>query len=80
MSGFPLSITSNQGSGFLSCAIAASILGGVSVFDGGGHVLGNLGGLSILGISSFQADAIGGSAIFIAVATGALRVRLPLAC
>ena len=81
-----MAITSNQGSGFLSYAIAAPIIGGVSVLGGRGHVLGILGGvllltvihvgLSILDVSSFHVDMIGGSAIFIAVATDALRVRI----
>ncbi len=86
LASWQMAITSNQGSGFLLYAIAAPIIGGVSVFGGRGHVLGILGGvllltvihvgLSIVNVPSFYVDMIGGFAIFIAVATDALRVRM----
>lgn len=81
-----MAITSNQGSGFLLYAIAAPIIGGVSVFGGRGHVPGILGGvllltvihvgLSLVNVPSFYVDMIGGFAIFVAVAIDAMRVRI----
>lgn len=86
LASWQMAITSNQGSGFLLYAIAAPIIGGVSVFGGRGHVLGILGGvllltvihvgLSIVNVPSFYVDMIGGFPIFIAVAIDAMRVQL----
>ncbi len=86
LAAWQMAITSNQGSGFLLYAIAAPIIGGVSVFGGRGHVPGILGGvllltvihvgLSIVNVPSFYVDMIGGLAIFVAVAIDALRVRM----
>jgi simple sugar transport system permease protein len=79
-----MAITSNQGEGFLLYAIAAPIIGGVSVFGGRGGTLGILGGvllltvihvgLAIVYVPSFYVSMIGGILIFIAVAIDALRV------
>lgn len=78
-------ITSNQGSSYLLYAIAAPIIGGVSVFGGRGSVIGVLGGvllltviqvgLAIVSVPSFYVGMIGGFMIFIAVAIDAIRVR-----
>lgn len=86
LAAWQMAITSNQGNGFLLYAIAAPIIGGVSVFGGRGHVPGILGGvllltvihvgLSIVNVPSFYVDMIGGLAIFVAVAIDALRVRM----
>ena len=86
LAAWQMAITSNQGEGFLLYAIAAPIIGGVSVFGGRGHVPGILGGvllltvihvgLSIVNVPSFYVDMIGGLAIFVAVAIDALRVRV----
>lgn len=86
LAAWQMAITSNQGAGFLLYAIAAPIIGGVSVFGGRGHVPGILGGvllltvihvgLSIVNVPSFYVDMIGGLAIFVAVAIDAMRVRL----
>lgn len=86
LASWQMAITSNQGAGFLLYAIAAPIIGGVSVFGGRGHVIGILGGvllltvihvgLSIVNVPSFYVDMIGGLAIFVAVATDAIRVRI----
>ncbi|MBW4021973.1 MAG: ABC transporter permease [Proteobacteria bacterium] len=86
LAAWQMAITSNQGAGFLLYAIAAPIIGGVSVFGGRGRVIGILGGvllltvihvgLSIVNVPSFYVDMIGGLAIFVAVAIDAMRVRL----
>lgn len=80
-----MAITSNQGSSYLLYAIAAPIIGGVSVFGGRGNVVGVLGGvllltviqvgLAIISVPSFYVGMIGGCMIFIAVAIDAFRVR-----
>ena len=80
-----MAITSNQGSSYLLYAIAAPIIGGVSVFGGRGNVVGVLGGvllltviqvgLAIIAVPSFYVGMIGGVMIFIAVAIDAFRVR-----
>ncbi len=85
LASWQMAITSNQGEGFLLYAIAAPIIGGVSVFGGRGHVPGILGGvllltvihvgLSIVNVPSFYVDMIGGLAIFVAVAIDAIRVK-----
>jgi simple sugar transport system permease protein len=66
-------------------AIAAPIIGGVSLFGGKGKVIGMLGGvllltvvtvaLQITNISAFYVDMIGGMMIFLAVFVDAVRVR-----
>ncbi len=86
LAAWQMAITSNQGEGFLLYAIAAPIIGGVSVFGGRGHVPGIVGGvllltvihvgLSIVNVPSFYVDMIGGLAIFVAVAIDALRVKV----
>jgi simple sugar transport system permease protein len=86
LAAWQMAITSNQGEGFLLYAIAAPIIGGVSVFGGRGRVIGILGGvllltvihvgLSIVNVPSFYVDMIGGLAIFVAVAIDAMRVRM----
>ncbi|MFC0243991.1 ABC transporter permease [Falsochrobactrum ovis] len=85
LASWQMAITSNQGSSYLLYAIAAPIIGGVSVFGGRGNVIGILGGvllltiiqvgLAIINIPSFYVGMIGGFMIFIAVAIDAIRVR-----
>jgi simple sugar transport system permease protein/ribose transport system permease protein len=86
LAAWQMAITSNQGEGFLLYAIAAPIIGGVSVFGGRGGTLGILGGvllltvihvgLAIVYVPSFYVTMIGGVLIFIAVAVDALRVNV----
>lgn len=86
LASWQMAITSNQGESFLLYAIAAPIIGGVSVFGGRGNVVGVLGGvllltviqvgLAIISVPSFYVGMIGGFMIFIAVAIDALRVRM----
>jgi ribose/xylose/arabinose/galactoside ABC-type transport system permease subunit len=85
LASWQMAITSNQGSSYLLYAIAAPIIGGVSVFGGRGNVIGILGGvllltviqvgLAITNVPSFYVGMIGGFMIFIAVAIDAIRVR-----
>lgn len=85
LASWQMAITSNQGASYLLYAIAAPIIGGVSVFGGRGNVLGVLGGvllltviqvgLSIINVPSFYVGMVGGVMIFIAVAIDAFRVR-----
>ncbi len=85
LASWQMAITSNRGSSYLLYAIAAPIIGGVSVFGGRGNVVGILGGvllltviqvgLAIINIPSFYVGMIGGFMIFIAVAIDAIRVR-----
>ncbi|WP_062226344.1 ABC transporter permease [Aureimonas frigidaquae] len=85
LASWQMAITSNQGSSYLLYAIAAPIIGGVSVFGGRGNVTGILGGvllltiiqvgLAIISVPSFYVGMIGGFMIFIAVAIDAVRVR-----
>ncbi len=86
LASWQMAITSNQGESFLLYAIAAPIIGGVSVFGGRGNVIGVMGGvllltiiqvgLAIVSVPSFYVGMIGGLMIFIAVAVDALRVRM----
>ncbi|MGH6859410.1 MAG: ABC transporter permease, partial [Phyllobacterium sp.] len=79
-----MAITSSQGDSFLLYAIAAPIIGGVSVFGGRGNIVGVFGGvllltviqvgLAIIAVPSFYVGMIGGFMIFIAVAIDAIRV------
>lgn len=85
LASWQMAITSNQGSSYLLYAIAAPIIGGVSVFGGRGNAIGILGGvllltviqvgLAIISVPSFYVGMIGGFMIFIAVAIDAIRVR-----
>ncbi|PSH21827.1 sugar ABC transporter permease [Yersinia pseudotuberculosis] len=85
LASWQMAITSNQGSSYLLYAIAAPIIGGVSVFGGHGNVKGVLGGvllltviqvgLAIVNVPSFYVGMIGGVIIFIAVAIDAFRIR-----
>lgn len=85
LASWQMAITSNQGSSYLLYAIAAPIIGGVSVFGGRGNVRGVLGGvllltviqvgLAIINVPSFYVGMIGGVMIFVAVAIDAVRVR-----
>ncbi len=85
LASWQMAITSNQGSSYLLYAIAAPIIGGVSVFGGRGNTWGVLGGvllltviqvgLAIINVPSFYVGMIGGVMIFIAVAIDAVRVR-----
>ncbi len=86
LAAWQMAITSNQAESFLLYAIAAPIIGGVSVFGGRGGTLGILGGvflltvihvgLAIVYVPSFYVTMIGGILIFIAVAVDALRVNV----
>ena len=86
LAAWQMAITSDQGSGFLLYAIAAPIIGGVSVFGGRGNTLGIFGGvllltvihvgLAVVSVPSFYVNMIGGLLIFIAVAVDAVRVNL----
>lgn len=85
LASWQMAITSDQGSSYLLYAIAAPIIGGVSVFGGRGNVVGILAGvllltviqvgLAITNVPSFYVGMIGGFMIFIAVAIDAIRVR-----
>jgi simple sugar transport system permease protein/ribose transport system permease protein len=85
LASWQMAITSNQGASYLLYAIAAPIIGGVSVFGGRGSIIGVLGGvllltviqvgLAIISVPSFYVGIIGGVMIFIAVAIDAIRVR-----
>ncbi|WP_127142658.1 ABC transporter permease [Pelagibacterium montanilacus] len=85
LASWQMAITSSQGSSYLLYAIAAPIIGGISVFGGRGNVIGVLGGvllltviqvgLAIVNVPSFYVGMIGGFMIFIAVAIDAIRVR-----
>ncbi len=85
LASWQMAITSNQGSSYLLYAIAAPIIGGVSVFGGRGNTWGVLGGvllltiiqvgLAIVNVPSFYVGMIGGMMIFIAVAIDSFRVR-----
>lgn len=86
LAAWQMAITSDQGNGFLLYAIAAPIIGGVSVFGGRGNTLGIFGGvllltiifvgLAVVSVPSFYVNMIGGVLIFIAVAVDAIRVNL----
>jgi len=85
LAAWQMAITSDQGSSYLLYAIAAPIIGGISVFGGRGSAVGILSGvllltviqvgLAIVSMPSFYIDMIGGIMIFIAVAIDAIRVR-----
>ncbi|SMG49084.1 ABC transporter permease [Paraburkholderia susongensis] len=85
LAAWQMAITSDQGEGFLLYAIAAPIIGGVSVFGGRGGTAGILGGvllltvihvgLAITSVPSFYVQMIGGILIFVAVAVDAVRVK-----
>ena len=87
LASWQMTITSSLDPVSPSCAIAAAAIGAPDMCGGRGHLLRILDGmlllpeilvgLSVLGASSFHIDTIGGSVIFIAVATGMLRVRMP---
>ncbi len=86
LAAWQMAITSDQGNGFLLYAIAAPIIGGVSVFGGRGNTLGIFGGvmlltvihvgLAVVSVPSFYVNMIGGVLIFVAVAVDAIRVNL----
>jgi simple sugar transport system permease protein len=85
LAAWQMAITSDQGEGFQLYAIAAPIIGGVSVFGGRGSTAGILGGvllltvihvgLAITSVPSFYVQMIGGILIFVAVAVDAVRVK-----
>ena len=78
-------ISPTAGSNLLLYAVAAPVIGGVSIFGGRGRVLGLLGGvllltaiqvgLQILNISAFYVQMVGGAMILFAVFIDAIRVR-----
>lgn len=79
-------INSTVGSTILLYAVAAPVIGGVSLQGGRGRVIGMLGGvllitviqvaLQIVNISAYYVQMAGGVMIFIAVLLDSLRVRL----
>jgi simple sugar transport system permease protein len=78
-------INSTVGGDLLLYAIAAPVIGGVSLFGGRGRVLGMLGGillltvvqvgLQLVNISAYYVAMVGGAMIFLAVFVDAVRVR-----
>jgi simple sugar transport system permease protein/ribose transport system permease protein len=78
-------VNSTVGSNLLLYAIAAPVIGGVSLFGGRGRVIGMLGGvllltvvqvgLQIVNISAYYVQMVGGGMIFLAVFVDAVRVR-----
>ena len=77
LASWQMAITSNQGSSYLLYAIAAPIIGGVSVFGGRGDVLLLTviqAGLAIINVPSSYVGMIGGMMVFIPVAIDAFRV------
>jgi len=78
-------VNSTIGSNLLLYAIAAPVIGGVSLLGGRGRVIGMLGGtllltvvqvgLQIVNISAYYVAMVGGGMIFLAVFVDALRIR-----
>jgi len=78
-------VNSTVGSNLLLYAIAAPVIGGVSLFGGRGRLIGMLGGillltvvqvgLQIVNISAYYVAMVGGGMIFLAVFVDALRIR-----
>jgi simple sugar transport system permease protein/ribose transport system permease protein len=73
------------GSTILLYAVAAPVIGGVSIFGGRGRVSGMLGGallitviqtgLQLINVSAYYVQMIGGGTILLAIALDAIRVR-----
>lgn len=78
-------VNSNMGADLLLYAVAAPVIGGVSLFGGRGRVLGMLGGvllltvvqvgLQLVNISAYYVSMVGGAMIFLAVFVDAVRIR-----
>jgi simple sugar transport system permease protein len=78
-------VNSTMGTDLLLYAVAAPVIGGVSLFGGRGRVLGMLGGvllltvvqvgLQLVNISAYYVSMVGGAMIFLAVFVDALRIR-----
>ena len=78
-------INSTVGQDLLLYAIAAPVIGGVSLFGGRGRVIGMLGGvllltvvqvgLQLVNISAYYVAMVGGAMIFLAVVVDAVRIR-----
>lgn len=78
-------VNSTVGANLLLYAVAAPVIGGVSLLGGSGRVLGMLGGallltvvqvgLQIINISAYYVQMVGGAMIFLAVLVDATRVR-----
>jgi simple sugar transport system permease protein/ribose transport system permease protein len=78
-------VSSNTGSNLLLYAIAAPVIGGVSLIGGRGRVSGVLGGtllltvvqlgLQVVDISPYYVQMVGAGMILFAVVVDALRVR-----
>lgn len=78
-------VTATMGSDLLLYAVAAPVIGGVSLTGGRGRVLGMLGGVVLLtvvqvglqltNIDAYYVSMAGGMMIFLAVAVDAVRVR-----
>ncbi|MFC5826115.1 ABC transporter permease [Nonomuraea insulae] len=78
-------VNSTVGSDLLLYAVAAPVIGGVSLFGGRGRVLGMLGGtllltvvqvgLQLVNISAYYVAMVGGAMIFLAVFVDAVRIR-----
>lgn len=78
-------VNSTVGANLLLYAVAAPVIGGVSLLGGSGRVLGMLGGallltvvqvgLQIINIPAYYVQMVGGGMIFLAVLVDAVRVR-----
>jgi simple sugar transport system permease protein/ribose transport system permease protein len=78
-------VNSTMGADLLLYAVAAPVIGGVSLFGGRGRVLGMLGGvllltvvqvgLQLVNISAYYVSMVGGAMIFFAVFVDAVRIR-----
>ena len=74
-----------MGANLLLYAIAAPVIGGVSLFGGRGRAIGMLGGvllltvvqvgLQLVNISAYYVAMVGGAMIFLAVFVDAVRIR-----
>lgn len=79
------SINPTVGSDLLLYAVAAPVIGGVSLFGGRGRVIGLLGGallitvvqvaLQIVNVSAYYVQIVGGGMILLAVFVDAIRIR-----
>jgi len=78
-------VNSTIGAQLLLYAVAAPVIGGVSLFGGRGRVVGMLGGvllltvvqvgLQLVNISAYYVSMVGGAMIFLAVFVDAMRIR-----
>jgi simple sugar transport system permease protein len=78
-------VNSTIGAQLLLYAVAAPVIGGVSLFGGRSRVVGMLGGvllltvvqvgLQLVNISAYYVSMVGGAMIFLAVFVDAMRIR-----